>query len=188
MGTSSLKILLFILLTSCATTISNSPGPSDGSGIETPPVITDPETPNESKVIFTGKTDLEWLQTAIKSGNCVVNVPKFYEEIAKVENYDETDLTPKQISEKISESTNTIAVYSYVRYFSKVIAKFQYGNIYLNSRKQVRKPEYNANTIVHEWTHSLGFTHDGNYAKGQQDTVPYKVGDIAEKIYLEFCK
>jgi hypothetical protein len=42
-----------------------------------------------------------------------------------------------------------------------------------------------ANTMLHEWTHTIGFTHDFYGTNARENSVPYRVGDIIEEIIRE---
>lgn len=61
------------------------------------------------------------------------------------------------------------------------------GPIILNRMRQQRSEQW-ANTFVHELSHRAGFHHEGNSAKGNECSVPYVVGWIAENLALVAAK
>lgn len=58
--------------------------------------------------------------------------------------------------------------------------------IHLNARNLNRSVASIVNTLIHESVHvidkNLCFAHGSNVAKGKDDTAPYKIGEIAEKL------
>ena len=56
------------------------------------------------------------------------------------------------------------------------------GKIFINLRKiQQRSVEDYVNTITHEVTHILGYSHGSNSPKGKENSVPYWLGNKAEE-------
>jgi hypothetical protein len=76
-------------------------------------------------------------------------------------------------------------------WFSKAVAMTKGGGvIYFNERKLPQKSfESLVSTLIHESVHLIdrdpkvmSFGHGNNYAKGKENTAPYKLQDIAERI------
>jgi hypothetical protein len=71
--------------------------------------------------------------------------------------------------------------------YSKMIAYHNDWKIYFNSYKVGKSHRTDCaviNTLAHESTHAMGFSHGGNSPRGKENSVPYWVGDKAE----QFCK
>lgn len=55
--------------------------------------------------------------------------------------------------------------------------------IYLNRKYHNKYDEYDeANNIVHEWTHKLGFDHAEKWSESRDHSVPYGVGYIVDEL------
>jgi hypothetical protein len=68
--------------------------------------------------------------------------------------------------------------------FTSAIAMVKRGEpcvIYINARKIAKRDEADyINTLVHEFMHVVGFSHGSNSPRGKEDSVPYRMGQIAE--------
>lgn len=111
----------------------------------------------------------------------VLSDPAF---LAKVENwtkFDFTSDTPRTVATRLEKAgTVKIRVGFYTGWWwSKAIAYEDGGAIYFNTRKEA----YGAGgvgNIAHEFMHALGYSHNGNSPAGQENTVPWRVGQWAE--------
>lgn len=142
--------------------------------------------------------------------NDVKNVIKFFdliidstlcEAILKSDvKFSHTDKTKEQVVDQIRKATSVMkygAVYLRVYYSPwwnisqrRVVANTQFVagtyEISFNTRNFNFKNTPSAvNTLVHEFLHVIGFSHGDNSPKGKEFSVPYFVGNLAEKIVLE---
>jgi len=95
----------------------------------------------------------------------------------------------RKISDEIVERVtkrNPVMIKAYRTFnpWSAAIAmtkKSEPGVIYINTRKIARRDEADyINTLVHEFMHIVGYSHGSNSPKGKEDSVPYRMGSIAE--------
>lgn len=106
----------------------------------------------------------------------------FIEAIRTHDGFDSTDETPTQVAVKLSNTGDveiTVGIYS--KFFTKAIAYEVEGAVFFNTRKE----SYGAGSpgnIAHEVMHALGYTHNGNAASGNENTVPYYVGNLVDEM------
>lgn len=171
-------ILALFLIVSCSTS----------KNIESP--VDAPSENHAPKTVFISKSKLEWLTEAARISNCVIGKKEFLDEVESFKGYTYTDKTPDQIVYVLKNpSTAYLNSYKTTNPFSSVVATTYLGdkeNIYFNLRKNPRTKKAHVNTAIHEALHLWGFSHGDNYAKGKENSVNYKVGEIAEK-YVDDC-
>ena len=126
-----------------------------------------------------------WLQDLAKKANKTFNCIHFLEEVGKVKKFDYTDKKPSEVLKDVYLFNKDVKVKTYYKRFSKAIAYTYYGNdeIYLNLKNNPRDMSEMINTITHESMHLLGYGHGSNSPLGKENSVPYKLGSIAEKTY-----
>lgn len=92
-----------------------------------------------------------------------------------------SDDGPAQIRVQIAKNYSVkVTTYTTFLATSKVIGHQSKGVIYLNTRK-LRRPDCSiVNTLVHEYMHRIGYAHNGNDPGGNENSVPYWMGDRAE--------
>lgn len=107
--------------------------------------------------------------------------------IKKEPYFSHTKLTSKQVYDQIKahlEKGQAIEVRLYKPFWwrSKAIAYTKGKNvIFINQYKlNERSATEYANTLVHEYLHIVGFGHGNNNPKGKEQSVPYRVGQLAE--------
>ena len=100
-------------------------------------------------------------------------------------------ITGRDVAEKIVRSEIESAICSYTpRWYQfvqrNVLAYVSHGDtvIYINTWNLARSVESIAGTLVHEYTHVIGYEHGNNSSKGKQDSIPYWMGSAA-KNWLE---
>ncbi|HVG28294.1 MAG TPA: hypothetical protein VM864_01105 [Pyrinomonadaceae bacterium] len=125
--------------------------------------------------------------------NDVLGNDDFYKRIAKKADFTYTDESPKDIAGWVKESTLTVTVRLYPGKPGSTTTAYvssKYPNtIFLNSRKLGRDTPKIVNTIVHECVHSVDrslpdarFGHGNNRRRGKQNSAPYWIGSLAERI------
>lgn len=134
---------------------------------------------------------------AIKKANEILNTKAFYDEIRKVAHFDNSKLTGKEVADRMEQANQQVTI---VRKFKPIanagtktsdkikiskslFGKDSTGNFVLSIA---------VNTLIHETVHAVDFlntggefTHDGNEEDGQENTAPWVIGAIAEKMVEE---
>lgn len=166
------KLLLLLLLASCATkTITPTVEPEKPVVVETPTIQAD---------IFTPRTELKNLVEATKVANCVIRDSHFKDALESTLTFDYSSENGKSVYKKMISKKTTVTTY-YKRYTSALAYTYLNGDeIYLNTKYTLREIASLVNTIIHEQTHAVGYTHGGNSPQGKGLSVPYRVGELAE--------
>lgn len=128
---------------------------------------------------------LDWSKDLANKANKTFGCVYFLEEVSKVKKYDYTDKSTNEILKDLYLFNKEITLRTYYKRFTKAIAYTYYGNseIYLNTNRNPRDMAEMINTIAHESTHILGYGHGNNKPIGKENSVPYKIGSIAEQTY-----
>lgn len=130
------------------------------------------------------KSTLHWMSNLGSVADCVIANPGFRSEVSAIQKFDYSKRTGVQVIEDLSRMKDVaISTYKTKNPFSKTIA-YTYGGartVYFNTRKNPRDKKEMVNTVIHESTHIVGYGHGDNSSKGKENSVPYKVGSIAEK-------
>jgi len=139
------------------------------------------------------------VQTAVEMANSVLNNELFYSRIREKESFDLSTASPAVIADLIQNSDLTFKVdffypsglFQAIKY-RKTLAytDSRYPNtLFLNLKKLNRAEESIAATIIHESIHALDhdavdytFGHGNNSAVGKENTAPYWIGNLANKI------
>jgi hypothetical protein len=166
-------ILVILLLSSCTSTAKDLPLP-------------------EPRTIFTARSTLDYVHQAVKVANCVIVNEKFLSEIGKFAKYDYTTMKPAEVEARIrGVSPAAVSTYRTTNPFSRVIATTYSTDpttIYLNTRNNPQAMPDMVNTIIHELTHLNNFGHGDNSPVGKDNSVPYRLGSMAEKYVSECSK
>lgn len=136
---------------------------------------------------FELKSSLYYLPEVIKVTDCVIELKEFQDEVRAIKSFTSSKENGAQVVEKILSPKKAV-IRHYLKLSAKVTAKTVSGEVYWNRYKKInpRPLPKMVNTGMHERLHVLGYNHDGNKARINQESVPYKVGDIAEK-YVKKC-
>lgn len=124
--------------------------------------------------------------------NWMLTDTRFYDEIAKVEDFAHTEHSGYDVSEVMHHNRHTRSI---VRVFKPWWWRSK-SNGYSNSDSDIfingYRIKYNSiwdyvGFLVHEWTHQLGYHHDGNYKERNDNinSVPYVIGAIGKKFAME---
>jgi hypothetical protein len=135
--------------------------------------------------VFHVRSTLPYISKVADVGNCIVKKPEFLAEVAAFPKYDYTTMSPTEVAHKLKEF-HSVTLSTYWKPVTKSIAYTVKNTTYFNTARNPRPIPEMANTAIHEWTHVLGFGHGDNWSKGKENSVPYRVGSIAEK-YVGGC-
>lgn len=110
----------------------------------------------------------------------IISHPDFIEKVANWPAFDFTNQSPREVAETLEQVGDVkIRVGFYKGWiFSKAIAYEEGGAVYFNTRKFA----YGAGgvgNIAHELMHALGYSHRGNSPNGNENTVPWRIGQWA---------
>ena len=124
-------------------------------------------------------------EEAKEVANILVKNVKFLEGIGKMEKFDFSTLSGAEIASWFQPQTIEIKLYKPFNCFSRALGKSLKNRVvYLNARKLDRPVESLVNTIIHELIHVLDVDekcgHGDSWAKGKEDSAPYKIGGFAE--------
>jgi len=169
------KYLIAILLfTSCATK-----------------QVIQPINTNTQVDVFSYRSNLPWVKNLSDASNCTINLSQFQDALSRIESFDMSEDNGKQVLENLLDTRVAITTYKSKNPFSKAIAT-TYANdktsIYLNTRRNPRAMKDMVNTSLHESLHIAGYSHGDNSSIGKENTVNYKVGEIAGEHYEKYCK
>lgn len=157
---------------------------------KTPAQEIKPSLPASSGSVFSTEAAVYWTIDITKKANDVYKNPEFLKRVGEVYKYDYTVDSPETVKKQLSNSVAVIiALYTTKNPWSSAIAT-TFNNdrerIYLNTRKHPRPVPEMINTLFHEGLgHLNGYGHGDNYSAGKENSVPYKIGEIAEKLAVE---
>ena len=108
--------------------------------------------------------------------------------IKKEDHFTYTNQTVKQVYETIKshlakETYIEVDLYKSKWPWSKAIAYTTKGSskLFINSRHiPDRSVEDYVNTLTHEFLHLCGYSHGSNNPKGKEQSIPYRIGQLAE--------
>lgn len=137
------------------------------------------------------KSSLPWMKNLGATAECVIKDQGFQKEVSAIEKFDYSTKNGKQVVADLLTFKNiTLSTYKTKSPWSKTIAYRPVGKaeVYFNLRKNPRDFSEMINTTIHEWLHVYGYGHGDNSSKGKGKSVPYWIGDIAEKYVLNCSK
>ncbi len=111
-----------------------------------------------------------------KRASTVLSNPMFLEKIRTWHGFDDTASLPYQVAASftVRESIQiSVGFYRTWWPWSPTIAYEENGQVWLNTRKSVAGDPGN---LAHETCHAMGYHHRGNAAAGNENTVPYLIG------------
>jgi len=131
---------------------------------------------------FAVKSDLKWVADAAKVAECVIRNEDFLKEVANHPQFTYTTKTSKQVSDSMRRFVPSV-ITTYKKRFTSTIAYRNVGSnvVYLNLAKNPRPIKELVNTLIHENLHCRDWGHPSNRTATRPESVPYKVGLIAEK-------
>lgn len=179
-----MKYLILLVLFGCATQETRKPH-------EIVYPVNAPIDPEYVINYYVNASTLEWVKDTIKIANCVTNEPNFHKEVLENGKYEHFDGDNQDIVDALLSSKKA-EVGTYYKRFTKAVAYRNPGTNKIWFNRKFSKNSSGAsklNTMIHERLHVLGFGHKGNskYKYNNVESVPYKVGKIAQGWY-ETCK
>jgi hypothetical protein len=151
-----------------------------------------PDAQNHVTLFYSGdNTDV---QAAVQLANEILNTPSFYDAIRRVPRFDNSTLTGAEVADRMEKASQKVTI---VRKFKPIAnAGTKTSNKIKISKSLFGKDSTGTfvlsiavNTLIHETVHAVdfldtgdAFTHDGNEEDGQENTAPWVIGAIAEKI------
>lgn len=131
------------------------------------------------------------------------NLPEgFWDAVASEGSYTNTSLTPEQIRDKLKACEDTVEVRDWTPETHEAddyedtiaVVRPSLKNVILYHSKFIgRTTAQKVNTLVHEFVHVVdcfhdddddwNYTHSGQSPDGNEQSAPYRIGDIAEAYY-----
>ena len=133
------------------------------------------------------------LKEAVNFANEILNNSHFYSAIGNRTRFDNTELSPSVIAERIRDWEKPVHVRTYWRPFGDSNAKTgRSSHISMNTAKLNRSKKYIVNTLIHEYVHAVDFGDDGqleythvdndNTNGKENNSAPWAIGKIAEQM------
>jgi len=146
-------------------------------------------------LIYTGSNNN--VAGAVQKANEILNSTSFYEQIRKIAKFDHSSLTGQQVADRMQSASQQIRVVRKIKPIANASTK-------TSDKIKISRSLFGldstgkfvlsiaVNTLIHETVHAVDFlntgsefTHDGNRSDGQENTAPWMIGDIAERMVLE---
>lgn len=145
---------------------------------------------------FAVRSQLAWIRETAEVANCVIKQSGLIRDVERVRVFDLAVLGDQRgpvgvaVAKRMQAFTPVI-VSTYCKYPSGGVQTNAYRNVgsnvvYINTCVPRNPLASRVNTLVHERLHVVGFGHGDNSWRGKQNTVPYRVGTLAEK-YTNAC-
>jgi len=139
--------------------------------------------------VFVTKSTQKWILGAVDCANKVFHLDET-KSLILAATYEQTNDNSFEVLKKIEQTKLTQVKEIWPKnIWSRMTATIFKGDpaIYLNARKP-RSISSVAGSIFHEALgHKNGYSHKGNYRKGNEKTVPYVLGDIGGKMAEKHC-
>jgi hypothetical protein len=147
---------------------------------------------NHVTLVYTG--DNADVIAAVKKANEILSTKAFYDEIRKVAYFDNSKLTGREVADRMEKANQQVVI---IRKFKPIAnASTKTSDKIKLSRSLFGEDSTGkfllsiaVNTLIHETVHAVDFlgtgdefTHDGNKKDGQENTAPWVIGAIAEKM------
>lgn len=122
----------------------------------------------------------------------------FYDSISDIDHFTHTEYSKSEILEKIKNvnGITTVKLYKSLNPWTRsnaYVSPKHKNTLFLNTRKLWRDKGDIINTIMHECVHVIDFNdnnkidfgHGDNYSRGKENSVPYRIGQLAKDLYLK---
>lgn len=141
----------------------------------------------KAESFFQLKSTLSYLPEAIQIADLVMKDEDFQNEVRAITSFKDSKENGHQVViTMLSPKKATVSTYKTFNPYSKTTAYTTGGAVYFNRWSNPRPMKEMVNTLVHERLHVLKYYHYGNSWKGNENTVPYKVGAIAERYVFKY--
>jgi len=131
-----------------------------------------------------GSSDWQsFLSESAKTAGAVLTDPDFLTKVGAWPGFDFTTSTPADVAAAIANAgTVTVNISFYSHPLGASIAKEDPANgaVSFNTAKRHRGAGSPGN-VAHEVMHVLGFSHNGNQLAGNENTVPYRIGQWVDE-------
>lgn len=147
---------------------------------------------SDVELVYNGRN--ENISEAVKKANEILNNGSFYDEIRKIQKFDNSKLTGQEIGERIEKANQQIKIVRRIKPIANASTK-RSDKIKISRSKfgKDSSGKFNlstaVNTLIHETVHAVDFlnkgnefTHNGNKPAGQKNTAPWIIGAIAENM------
>lgn len=120
------------------------------------------------------------IRTSCEQASEALSDPALLQSIRDHEPFDFTDQTPDQIADHFAMAGEiVIHVGFYSSWLTRAIAYEEQGAVFVNTRKEAYGAGSPGN-MAHETAHAMDYEHDGNSAAGNENTVPYVIGNLVD--------
>lgn len=136
---------------------------------------------------FELRSKLSYLPEVVRIADLVILDKDFQKEIEQIESFKDSKENGYQVvSKMLSPIKAVVSSYKSKNPYSSTTAYTVEDRVYFNTRNNPRRISEMVNTAIHERLHVLNYHHKGNSWRKNQDTVPYKVGNISEKYVIRY--
>lgn len=138
------------------------------------------------KIDFLGRNDYweEKIENSAAQASRVLSDPLFISKVIGWPGFDYTDMNPKQVAQVLADTKGIeIRVGLYSKWLTRAIAYEIPNGVFFNTRKE-RGGAGSPGNLAHELMHKLGFSHHGNSARGNENTVPYCIGEWVDSWHV----
>lgn len=139
------------------------------------------------KLIYAGRNIS--IANAVKKTNELLSLDVFYDAVSALPQLDNTRFTSSEISKIMKEANHNIKIDTYWWRWGANARTSESNRIEVNTARISSILHVAVNTLTHETVHAidfldhrLDFTHFDNNPDGEDNTAPWKIGLIAERM------
>lgn len=144
--------------------------------------------------LFVSSHNIPKYNNAVLLANRIAANPIFYMMIGNVPRYSHIEANPRQVREDLKFILSHISIDPFIYYTTTEEDEYDdvafavpiEGSVHINARYLSSHTCSIVNSLIHEAVHLSGYHHGDNDYYLKDDSVPYKVGEIAEEICISF--